>query len=98
MRRLLLISVFLIIITCCKKTNLIATFSGTGTLTGSDSTCGGWLIRASDSTLFEPHNIDSFPIIRKDGQPVIFTYYKTQEALMICQVGQPIELISVKEP
>ena|SRR5579864_8461016 len=97
MLRLLLISVFFILITGCKKTNIIETLNGTGTLTGSDTTCGGWLIRATDNTLFEPQNLDSFPIVRKDGQPVTFTYYKTRQALMICQVGQAIELISIKE-
>ncbi len=96
MRRLLLISAIIIFITCCKKTNRTI-FSGKGTLTGSDTTCGGWLIRASDSTLFEPENLDSFPVIRKDGQPVIFTYYKTVAALMLCQVGQAIELISIQD-
>lgn len=98
MPRLLLISVFLILITCCKKINSTATLSGTGTLTGSDTTCGGWLIRTSDGALFEPHNLDSFPIVKKDGRPVIFTYYKAQQALMICQMGQAIELISIIEP
>jgi hypothetical protein len=96
MRHLLLISVIIICITCCKKTNT-TTFSGKGTLTGSDTTCGGWLILSTDSTFFEPENLDSFPVIRKDGQPVIFTYYKSVDALMICQVGQAIELISIQD-
>jgi hypothetical protein len=97
MRRLLLISAFFILITCCKKSNKTQVLSGEGTLTGSDTTCGGWLIRAFDNTLFEPQNLDSFPVVKKDGQPVIFTYYKTQDALMICQVGQAIELISIQD-
>ncbi len=98
MPRLLILSAFFILITCCKKSNTTPTFSGTGTLTGSDTTCGGWLILASDSTLFEPHNLDSFLVIKKDGLHVTFTYNKTQEALMICQLGQPINLISITEP
>jgi hypothetical protein len=97
MLRLLLISAFFILIASCKKTNTIETFSGTGILTGSDTTCGGWLILATDNTLFEPQNLDSFPILRRDGQPVTFTYYKTQQALMICQIGQAIELITINE-
>ena len=98
MLRLLLVSVIIILITCCKKTNTIATLSGKGTLTGSDTTCGGWLIRESDGTLLEPHNLDSFAIVKKDGDSVIFTYYKTQDLLMICQLGQAIELVSISEP
>ena len=97
MPRLLILSL-LILFTCCKKTNTTPTFSGTGTLTGSDTTCGGWLILASDNTLLEPHNLDSFPVVKKDGQQVTFTYYKTEELLMICQMGQPINLISITEP
>jgi hypothetical protein len=97
MPRLLILSLF-ILFTCCKKTNPTPTFSGTGTLTGSDTTCGGWLILTSDITQLEPHNLDSFPVIRKDGLHVTFTYYKTQEAQMICQLGQPINLISITEP
>ena len=95
MRRLLFISAIILFIACCKKTN--TTLSGSGILTGSDTTCGGWLILASGNTLFEPRNLDSFQVIRKDGQPVVFTYYKTVDALMICQVGQAIELISIKD-
>ncbi len=97
MRRLLFLFASFILITCCKKTNKIQVISGTGTITGSDTTCGGWLIRASDNRLFEPQNLDSFQVVRKDGQPVIFTYYKTVDALMICQVGQAIHLISIQD-
>ncbi len=97
MPRLLILSL-LILFTCCKKTNTIPTYSATGTLTGSDTTCGGWLILSSDSALFEPHNLDSFPVIRKDGLQVTFTYHKTEEYPMICQAGQAIVLISITEP
>jgi|SRR5665213_89516 len=96
MRRLLFISACLILITCCRKTNKTAVLSATGTLTGSDTTFGGWLIRVSENTVFEPQNLDSFPVIRKDGQAVKFTYYKTVDALMICHVGQAIQLISIQ--
>jgi hypothetical protein len=98
MGRFLLISALFILMINCKKTNTPpATYSAKGTLEGSDTTCGGWLIRASDSTLFDPLNIDSFPIVRKVGQPVIFTYRKPLGNVMICLLGQPINLISIQD-
>lgn len=89
MRRLLYISAILIVINCCKKTNnLPVIYSATGIIAGSDTTCGGWLIRASDGTVFDPLNIDTFTVTRKDGQSVNFTYHYTQQSVMICLMGQ----------
>jgi hypothetical protein len=96
MGRLALIPALLILAIACKKANTATTFSGQGVLAGSDTTCGGWVIKASNNTVLDPLNIDSFPINRKDGQPVTFTYYKAQ-GVMICLLGQPIQLITIQE-
>jgi|SRR5450755_1881509 hypothetical protein len=98
MRRFFLISALFILMIHCKKTNTPpVTYSAKGTLGGSDTTCGGWFILASDSSLFDPLNLDSFPLIKKVGQPVIFTYHKPLGNIMICLIGQPINLISIQD-
>jgi hypothetical protein len=102
MTRVLLISSILCLILCCKKTNTNTNplYSGTGVLAGSDTTCGGWLIKTSDSTTLDPVLIDSFPVTKKDGQSVIFTYHKLQAgfySLNICLQGEQIELVSLRD-
>jgi hypothetical protein len=98
MGRILIISGLFFLMIHCKKTNTSpVTYSAKGTLAGSDTTCGGWFIRASDSSVLDPLNIDSFPLIKKVGQPVIFTYHKPQGEVNICLLGQPIDLNSIQD-
>jgi hypothetical protein len=102
MTRFLLISVILCLILCCKKTNTNTNplYSGTGILAGSDTTCGGWLIRTPDSMTLDPVYIDTFPVTKKDGQAVRFTYHKPQGgfySLNICLQGEQIVLVSLQD-
>jgi hypothetical protein len=96
MGRIFIFSILVILLTCCKKTqsNLI---NGSGTWAGSDTTCGGWLIRTSNNVLLEPLNLDSFSVVKKTGLPVLFTYYEFSGSIMYCLGGKPIELTSIAD-
>jgi hypothetical protein len=99
MRLIFTLSLLILFLTFCKKSgnNLI---NGSGTWTGSDTTCGGWLIRASDDILYRPLNLDSFTVTKKDGLAVLFTYYEYKglgSGTMICERGTPIVLTSIAD-
>ncbi len=99
MRHILFFSAIFCVIVCCKKTNTNPLYSGTGVLAGSDTTCGGWLIRTPDNTILDPVLIDTFPVTKKDGQAVIFSYHKPQNEPLIgiCLEGELIELVSLQD-
>lgn len=97
MLRLILISIVFCLVVCCKKSNTNQTFTDTGVLTGSDTTCGGWGIKMSNNVVLDPLNIDTFAITKKDGQAVIFSYHNVSEQISICLIGEPIELISIQD-
>jgi hypothetical protein len=97
MLRFFLISAVFCLVICCKKANTNPTFSGTGVLTGSDTTCGGWGIKTSNNTVLDPLNIDTFSVTKKDGQAVTFTYHNKNEQISICLIGQPIELVTIQD-
>lgn len=99
MKRVFLISIAICLILCCKKSSTNPLYSGTGVLAGSDTTCGGWLIKTPDSTILDPASIDSFPVTKKAGQPVKFTYHKPQNAQLIgfCLEGERIDLVSLQD-
>ncbi len=101
MRRFFVISFFMCLIICCKKSNSNTNplYSGTGVLAGSDTTCGGWLIKTSGDTILDPVVIDSFPVTKKDGQAVKFTYHIPPNALIpgICLEGEPIQLVTLED-
>jgi hypothetical protein len=97
MRLIFTLALLIIFLTCCKKSgnNLI---NGSGTWTGSDTTCGGWLIQTSNDILYQPLNLDSFTVIKKDGLPVLFTYNEYEGPdIRICLRGRPIVLTSIAD-
>ncbi len=97
MLRFFLIPACFFLVVCCKKTNSNPTINGTGVLTGSDTTCGGWGIKMSNNVVLDPLNIDTFAITKKDGQAVAFTYHNVTEEISICLIGEPIELVSIQD-
>src|SRR5271154_5617983 len=99
MLRYFLISVLLCLILCCKKSSTNPLYSETGILAGSDTTCGGWLIKTADNSILDPVYIDTFPVTKKDGQLVKFTYHKPQNSQLIgiCLEGELIELVSLQD-
>jgi hypothetical protein len=101
MLRFLLISLAVCLVLSCKKSNTNSNplYSGTGVLAGSDTTCGGWLIKTPDNTVLDPVYIDTFAVTKKDGQAVSFTYHKVQGEMMfnICLEGEQILLVTLED-
>jgi hypothetical protein len=97
MLRFFLISAVFCLVICCKKANTNLTLSGTGVLTGLDSTCGGWGIKMSNNSVLYPLNINTFSVTKKDGQAVTFTYHNKNEQISICLIGEPNELVSIQD-
>ena len=94
MRPCSLIFLMFILFPSCKKDSQAIFQNVKGNLAPAVG-CQEWLIR-TDSTQFQPLNLDSFQITLKAGQPVIFSYY-FKDVGTTCQDGRTIQLSAIKD-
>jgi hypothetical protein len=57
--------------------------------------CNSWLIEQNNNLSWLPLNLDSFRIIPKSGDTVLFSYYIDDKA-NFCMEGKTIELTAIR--
>ena len=95
MRTILLVASLSLIFFACSRSSDNPVIQGTGIITGSDSTCGGWLIQDQNKKILQPLNWSDYEVTLKGSQPLAFSYYKVDGG-NLCQMGQTIHLVTAE--
>jgi hypothetical protein len=94
MRYRKIIFYIIIALLSCNKTSSNSYNNAEGKFVGGAG-CDAWLIEQSNNITLQPMNLDSFNIIPKSGDTVIFSYYIVDEA-NICMDGKTIEITAIR--
>ena len=95
MRTILLVASLSLIFSACSRSSDKPVIKDSGIITGSDSTCGGWLIQDQNKKILQPLNWSDYQVTLKSGQPLAFSFYKVDGG-NLCQEGQTIHLVTAE--
>jgi hypothetical protein len=95
MRLWKIIYLTLLVALACKKTSS-GSFNNIRGVFAAGQGCQGWLIKQDDNVTRQPLNLDSFNIVPKSGDTIVFSYY-IADMLNVCMDGKTIELTSIRK-